>query len=373
MRRKYVAALIDVPQKDASLLVAAICTTEAPGRPSSSAGSWISPPRRRPHRRTRPRGPRAPGARSWSSTTPCVSPCRCRAHRLPAALHHRDPLRDRRGRRRRRRDLRVRLPRRGADAHDRLHQRDARGPDAEADRRLRGRPRWPTARTSTASTRARSPGSTPTSSSPRTSARCAPSTSRSSRTRSPISVARPRCSPSIRTPSTRSSRSIRTLGRATGRQDAADELVADLHARLAEVVRRVAHRRRPRVVLLEWTDPPFAPGHWIPEMIDLAGGEPVLGVAGAKSVRTTFEDVARGRARPDHRRTVRLRPRGRPGSWPTRSPDQLPSGVPVHAVDANAAWARPGPRLVDGIEELASILDEVSSRASGSPRPGSGS
>ena len=44
-------------------------------------------------------------------------------------------------------------------------------------------------------------------------------------------------------------------------------------------------------MLLEWTDPPFAPGHWIPEMIDLAGGDPVLGVAGEKSVRVTFEDV----------------------------------------------------------------------------------
>lgn len=153
--------------------------------------------------------------------------------------------------------------------------------------------------------------------------------------------------------------SIRTLGGATGRADEADALVADLHARLAEVVRRVAHRRRPRVVLLEWTDPPFAPGHWIPEMIDLAGGEPVLGVAGAKSVRTTFEDVHA--AEPD---VIIVAPCGydRPGARALADEisDRLPSGVPVHAVDANAAWARPGPSLVDGIEELASILDEIS-------------
>lgn len=153
--------------------------------------------------------------------------------------------------------------------------------------------------------------------------------------------------------------SIRTLGLATGREQEAAALVATLHARLAEVVRRVAHRRRPRVVLLEWTDPPFAPGHWIPEMIDLAGGEPVVGVAGAKSVRTTWEDVHA--AEPD---LIVVAPCGydRAGAQALADEisDRLPSGVPVHAVDANAAWARPGPRLIDGIEELASILDEIS-------------
>ena len=153
--------------------------------------------------------------------------------------------------------------------------------------------------------------------------------------------------------------SIRTLGTATGRQDAADDLVGRLHARLAAVVRRVAHRRRPRVVLLEWTDPPFAPGHWIPEMIDLAGGTPVLGVAGARSERITFEDVHA--AEPD---LVVVAPCGydRAGAQElaVEIAEQLPGGVPVHAVDANAAWARPGPRLLDGIEELASVLDQIS-------------
>ncbi|MEO5665585.1 MAG: ABC transporter substrate-binding protein [Nocardioides sp.] len=153
--------------------------------------------------------------------------------------------------------------------------------------------------------------------------------------------------------------SINTIGRATGREEAAASLVVELHARLAAVVRRVAHRRRPRVVLLEWTDPPFAPGHWIPEMIDLAGGEPALGVAGAKSVRTTFEDVHA--AEPD---VIIVAPCGYDLAGATalaaEISEHLPGGVPVHAVDANAAWARPGPRLVDGIEELASILDAIS-------------
>lgn len=152
--------------------------------------------------------------------------------------------------------------------------------------------------------------------------------------------------------------SIRTLGAATGREAEADALVRSQHDRLAEVVRRVARRPRPRVVLLEWTDPPFAPGHWIPEMIDLAGGRSVLGVAGAKSVRTTFDDVRA--AAPD---VVVVAPCGydREGAQglADQIADRLPGGVPIHAVDANASWARPGTRLLDGIEELADILDAV--------------
>jgi iron complex transport system substrate-binding protein len=153
--------------------------------------------------------------------------------------------------------------------------------------------------------------------------------------------------------------SIRTLGRATGRVAESDALVQSLHRRLEQVVRRVARRPRPRVVVLEWTDPPFAPGHWIPEMVDLAGGEPVLGTAGTTSVRTTWEDVLT--AAPD---VVIVAPCGfdRAGaqSLADEIAGRLPVGIPVHAVDANASWARPGPRLLDGIEELAAILDEVS-------------
>ena len=79
--------------------------------------------------------------------------------------------------------------------------------------------------------------------------------------------------------------SIVALGRATGRETEAAALVAAQRARLEAVVERVAGRPRPRVVLLEWTDPPFAPGHWIPEMIELAGGECVLGTR-RREVRT---------------------------------------------------------------------------------------
>jgi iron complex transport system substrate-binding protein len=126
----------------------------------------------------------------------------------------------------------------------------------------------------------------------------------------------------------------------------------------------VGTRPRPRVVLLEWTDPPFAPGHWIPEMIDLAGGEPVLGTAGAKSVRVTWDDVHA--ARPD---VVVVAPCGYDRDGAQVLADELvasgvlPDGVPVHAVDANASWARPGTRLIDGIEELAEVLGAVPTTA----------
>src|SRR4051794_41599097 len=83
--------------------------------------------------------------------------------------------------------------------------------------------------------------------------------------------------------------SIITLGRATGHLPQAETLVRDQRRRLDAVRRETAGRRRPRVMFLEWTDPPFAPGHWIPEMVEAAGGEPVLATAGQKSRRGTRE------------------------------------------------------------------------------------
>ncbi|WP_193614446.1 ABC transporter substrate-binding protein [Nocardioides lijunqiniae] len=151
--------------------------------------------------------------------------------------------------------------------------------------------------------------------------------------------------------------SIGVLGRATGHEDGAAALVASLRRRLDAVRASVPPGPRPRVVLLEWTDPPFAPGHWIPEMIEAAGGEVVLGTAGAKSVRVTWDDVHA--ARPD---VVVAAPCGYDLAGAQALADDLvaagvlPTGVPVHAVDADASWARPGTRLVDGVEELARIL-----------------
>lgn len=151
--------------------------------------------------------------------------------------------------------------------------------------------------------------------------------------------------------------SIEVLGGATGHRAEAAELVSSLRARLEAVRLRVSGRPRPRVMLLEWTDPPYAPGHWVPEMIEAAGGECLLGKPGAKSERVSWESVHE--ASPD---VVVCAPCGydldgaRSLAADLVASGVLPPGVPVHAVDANAAWARPGTRLVEGVEELAAIL-----------------
>jgi len=151
--------------------------------------------------------------------------------------------------------------------------------------------------------------------------------------------------------------SVGTLGKACGTEEQAGRLVSSLRTRLDDVVRRVAGRSRPRTLVLEWTDPAFAPGHWVPEMVELAGGESVLGTAGAKSYRVGWDEVRA--ARPE---VVVCAPCGfgLPQSV-TLAEELVASGVlgddvAVWAVDANASFARPGPRLVDGVEALAGIL-----------------
>jgi iron complex transport system substrate-binding protein len=151
--------------------------------------------------------------------------------------------------------------------------------------------------------------------------------------------------------------SVGALGKATGTDDRAEQLVASLRARIDDVVRRVAARPRPRTLVLEWTDPAFAPGHWVPEMVDLAGGHCVLGTAGEKSYRVGWDDVRA--AGPD---IVVCAPCGFGLEQSTSLAEELvaaellPRDVAVWAVDANASFARPGPRLVDGVEALAGIL-----------------
>ncbi len=161
--------------------------------------------------------------------------------------------------------------------------------------------------------------------------------------------------------------SVVTLGAATGRETEATALRAALRTRLDAVARTVAGAPRRRVAVLEWTDPPYAPGHWVPEMVDVAGGLPTMGRAGARSVRTGWDEVAAGA--PD---VVVCAPCGfdLPGAT-ALAEDVLTRGVlpdapAVWAVDANASFARPGPRLVDGVEALAGILHPG---AAGPPDP----
>ncbi|MEO7071339.1 MAG: cobalamin-binding protein [Nostocoides sp.] len=151
--------------------------------------------------------------------------------------------------------------------------------------------------------------------------------------------------------------SIETLGDATVCRSAATDLVSHLRDRLEAVKRAVAGQATPRVLILEWTDPPFAPGHWVPEMAVGAGGVSALGAAGEKSVRVTWADVRA--SAPD---VVVCAPCGygladsATLAEAALATGELPPGIPVWAVDANASFARPGPRLVDGVEALAAIL-----------------
>lgn len=151
--------------------------------------------------------------------------------------------------------------------------------------------------------------------------------------------------------------SIATLGQATSTEGRAIALAESLVGRLAEVVRRTAGRPRPRALVLEWTDPAFAPGHWVPEMVERAGGHSVLGTTGEKSFRVTWDDVRD--AAPE---VVVCAPCGFGLEQSAGLAEDLlrsgvlPAEVSVWAVDANASFARPGPRLVDGVEVLAGIL-----------------
>jgi iron complex transport system substrate-binding protein len=150
----------------------------------------------------------------------------------------------------------------------------------------------------------------------------------------------------------------RTLAQATDRKDAAVELVRDAASRIDRV--RLATRgvrRRPRVAALEWLDPPFAAGHWIPQLIEYAGGEDVLGFPGERSEERSWEEVRA--SRPD---VIVVMPCGFDAELAYREAemhrDQLLAvgAGEVVAVDAAAYFSRPGPRLVDGLELLAHIL-----------------
>jgi iron complex transport system substrate-binding protein len=150
--------------------------------------------------------------------------------------------------------------------------------------------------------------------------------------------------------------SIETVGRATDTLDQATKLVVTLRDRLAQVAVLVAGHHTPRLAVLEWTDPPFSSGHWVPDMVTAAGALPVLGTAGQRSVQITWDDLLA--ARPD---VVVVAPCGyrldgaRQLAQLVVEAGLLPEGVPVWAVDADAAFVRPGPRVVDGVETLAGI------------------
>jgi iron complex transport system substrate-binding protein len=148
-----------------------------------------------------------------------------------------------------------------------------------------------------------------------------------------------------------------TLAQATSRMDAAVDLIRDATQRIDRVRLAVRGARRPRVAALEWLDPPFAAGHWTPQLIEYAGGEDVLGFAGEPSEERSWQEVAA--SQPD---IVIVMPCGFDAQIAHREAemhrDQLSAlgAGKVVAVDASSYFSRPGPRIVDGLELLASIL-----------------
>jgi iron complex transport system substrate-binding protein len=156
--------------------------------------------------------------------------------------------------------------------------------------------------------------------------------------------------------------SIRAVGERLGAERRADELLTDLRGRLAAVASRVAARPRPRVAVLEWIDPPFTGGHWVPDLIFAAGGQPVATDAGEHSRERSWDDIVD--ARPE---LVLVSPCGfdLEGAAVQAAvvAERLP-GLPVWAIDADGLVVRPGPRLVEGVEAIATALHpDMSDRA----------
>jgi iron complex transport system substrate-binding protein len=156
---------------------------------------------------------------------------------------------------------------------------------------------------------------------------------------------------------------IMSVGEATGREAAAAALVSDLRLRIERVREAVARSdRKPRVACIEWTDPIYPAGHWVPEMVDLAGGTDGLGRQGAPAVRVAWERVRAyapevvilmpcgfGVERAAEEASALIRLEG----W-----SELPAvrSRSIYAVNGSAYFNRPGPRLVDGIEILAALI-----------------
>ncbi len=146
---------------------------------------------------------------------------------------------------------------------------------------------------------------------------------------------------------------IAAIGEATGRQDVAQKLIASNQERIRKVVAAVSHAPRRRVAFLEWTEPLFCAGHWVPEMVDAAGGEDPLGQPASDSRRITWDDVAA--FEPE---LIIVAPCGYGLEAATAVARRLPriTDAEVYAVDANAYFARPGPRVAEGIELLAHLF-----------------
>jgi iron complex transport system substrate-binding protein len=150
---------------------------------------------------------------------------------------------------------------------------------------------------------------------------------------------------------------VRTLAVAADASEAGEQLLEEAADRLDHVAQAVEGADRPRMLALEWLDPPYAGGHWVPQMVELAGGEDALGLPGERS--RTFEWSEAEAARPELVVSMPCGYGAERAAEETRPHlEQLAAlgARRVVAVDASAYFSRPGPRLVDGVELLAHIL-----------------
>jgi iron complex transport system substrate-binding protein len=130
-----------------------------------------------------------------------------------------------------------------------------------------------------------------------------------------------------------------------------EAVVAGMHARFERVRERLAGVEPRPVFVAEWLNPPFAAGHWVPEMVERAGGREVLGRAGQPSFPTTWDDVAE--REPE---LVVVAPCGFDAARAASEARTVPIPAPAVAVDASAYYSRPAPRVAEGVEQLAFLL-----------------
>ena len=155
---------------------------------------------------------------------------------------------------------------------------------------------------------------------------------------------------------------IKTVGELANVAAKAAEVVAGLRERLDVIRKKTTDVHRPKVFMLEWLEPPFAPGHWVPEQVEIAGGEAIMGKPGHRSETTTFDAIFEsnpevivlipcGYYTADTLR--QLEDQTFPANWQEIA---AVKNNEVWALDATKYFSRPGPRVVDGIEILAKIL-----------------
>jgi iron complex transport system substrate-binding protein len=150
---------------------------------------------------------------------------------------------------------------------------------------------------------------------------------------------------------------VRTLALAAEAPEAGERLLADAADRLDRVAVAVEGAARPRMLALEWLDPPYAGGHWVPQMAELAGGEDALGLPGEKS--RVFEWAEAETAMPEIVVSMPCGYGAERAAEETRPHLERLAGLGasrVVAVDASSYFSRPGPRLIDGVELLAHVL-----------------